>query len=221
MDILSFIKEYKESLIIITPFLSSLLGAFIGGFGVFFTVFRNSKTAQKQLLVQTISEERIKWINALHDEFVDFYKNLSIYEKILSESEEGSIDAEKTKKYELLVASIYKITLMLNPSEHYMNYLIERINLLLQVKSTLGDDHDLNPYLKTLREANDLQQIILKSEWRRVKEESAKGKELSNKKVNDLYNEIARSINVEVYEFVSEWVQMEKDSKKNERRRIL
>lgn len=214
MENLSFIEEHKELLEIITPFISSLLGAFIGGIGVFFTVFRNSKNAQKQLLVQTISEERIKWINALRDEFVEFNTNLAMYEEIKPESKEGLISKKERERYENLLSSIDKITLMINPSEYYMEYLTIKINELLQVKSTSRGSYDLNAFLNSRDKMIDLQQIILKAEWRRVKEESSTGKELSSQKTMEIYNEIAISINPEVQDFVNDWIQIEEDSKK-------
>lgn len=211
MDIISFAEEHKESLVIIVPFIASLLGTFVGGIGVFITVFRSSKTAKKQLLVQTISEERIKWINALRDDFVEFNKNLAMYEEIDPNTRQNSLVEERKERYESLLSSIDKIILMLNPTEYYMKYLIMKVNELAQVKSTLQGNYDLDAFYNSRSDMIDLQQIILKSEWRRVKEESKNGKELSTKKTNNLYNQIANSINPSIQNYVNDWIQIDKD----------
>ncbi len=101
---------------------------------------------------------------------------------------------------------------MLNPSEHYMDYLIGNLNALVQVLSTLNGNYDKQAYYDTLKEIEDLQQIILKSEWKRVKAESNTGKELSDKDIDELYNSVAETINKDLYKKVNEWISLEQES---------
>ena len=164
----------------------------------------------RELLIQTISEERIKWINSLRDEFVEFNKNLIMFREAVSDGQHYKDYNEETKrKYEKLISSIYRITLLLNPSEKYMYYLIDKINVLLQVSSTLPGSHDINAFYQDKNVLLDLQQIILKAEWKRVKKESNTGRDLKKKNIEKIYNEVAKVINPEIYEYIKDWEDIE------------
>ncbi len=116
MDIVSVFEENKSLIETLMPFVSSLIGAVIGGMISIFTLFRNSKTIKKQLLVQTISEERIKWINSLRNEFVAYNTSLSMYQEATKNREKvewkmgGQIGGELSSQsiYEQLITSIKK-----------------------------------------------------------------------------------------------------------------
>lgn len=146
MDIIFNIGEKKGEFDSFIPLLSSFIGSFISAMAVFYTVNRTNKKKLKELLVQTISEERIRWINTLRDEFVEFNKNIVVYKAIIDENE-GDISSEENRKFEEVIASIHRITLLLNPSEHYMQYLIAEINGLSQASSTIREEYDPQPFL--------------------------------------------------------------------------
>ena len=210
MDIIFNIGEKKGEFDSFIPLLSSFIGAFIGAITVFYTVNRTNKTKLKELLVQTISEERIRWINTLRDEFVEFNKNIVVYKAIIDEHE-GDSSSEENRKFEEVIASIHRITLLLNPSEHYMQYLIEEINGLSQASSTIRGEYDPQPFIDAKWRITDLQQVILKAEWARVKKESKTGKELSDKEIKGIYDETAKGINTKIFDFVEDWIRLEKE----------
>lgn len=191
--------------------LGSFVGSLIGAGGILLVARLNTKTKMKELLIQTISEERIKWINSLRDEFIEFNKNLIMFREAVSDGQDYKDYNEETKrKYESLVNSIYRITLLLNPAEKYMNYLIEKVNVIVQVSSTLPGSHDLNAFYSDKNVMLDLQQIILKAEWKRVKKESNAGKDLKKTHIEKIYNDVAKAINPKIYEFVKDWEDIEK-----------
>ncbi|WP_435038778.1 hypothetical protein [Bacillus subtilis] len=160
--------------------------------------------ARRAALNNTISTQRILWVNKLRDHFVDFNKlayeyssNKNTYEK---NKEKPNFDFME-KHYELR-ALLDRINLLLNPNEEFSKRLSEK---LLEIIMLLKDNkYNVKTYENLTKELNLIQQVILKAEWKRIKIEIKKGKELSDKKVAKIYTDKAKSMGLSSNNLVEE-----------------
>ncbi|MFS8300864.1 hypothetical protein [Bacillus altitudinis] len=185
--------EFNSS---IATVLSGLFTGCLAYFGVRLSVANATKNSNKSLLSSTITKERIAWQNKLRDKFVDFNELiLEMFKQrnrgyISTKNAEVLSENLKIKQTECQAVLSY-ITLLLNPLEIPHKKLQEELNKVLTSVSSVQLKSDMfNP----LNNVEFLQQVLLKFEWRRIKEETDNGKEHSTEEIVAMYKEIACNI---------------------------
>ncbi|RVT56436.1 hypothetical protein [Niallia taxi] len=155
----------------------------------------NLKNSKGDRYIDSINAERVKWINTVRDLFSEFDKTAYLMGQniLMGKSSENEI-----LKKELIFLS-NQMELFLNPTEVISKAVIDKKNsvvLALMAFNPTIDGREQGLFLFDLRY---LQQVILKSEWKRVKKETQKGKEVSKQEIRDIYIEIATAIDIESY----------------------
>lgn len=169
-----FLINNRSILQPLATILASIITPSIALLGVVSTIKNSSENNRKSMITSTITKERAAWLNRLRDAFAEF--NGCVYrmerletkipaKKIYKSAEfiETIVSMEKTKSY---------IELLLNPTEPPNKILIngmkecisQRTNKLIKFEFTNNN-----------QELEYVQQVILKSEWKRINEE-AEGK---------------------------------------------
>ncbi|WP_227396997.1 hypothetical protein [Jeotgalibacillus aurantiacus] len=160
----------------------------------------NIESNDKQRIIEHIAAQRIEWINTIRKHFVEF--NSQTAKAHFDYSNLYRID--KTPDLEGLGWSILKeirfSQLYLNENELVTRKLIE---LMFDVRSKLNHkNYDVKHYNSDLSNILFLQNVILKSEWRRVKEEIEKGESLRSERVKEIFDEVAKESNEGLYNFL-------------------
>nr|WP_106784337.1 hypothetical protein [Lysinibacillus timonensis] len=145
----------------------------------------------KQRLIETVSAQRVEWINKVREYFSQLSKVLHIIAVKRSNNEEIS-DIQFD-----LIYLVNHIELFLNPTEIITNKFIEIkdeiSNYLLNDKGCFS----WNRYRELMLDLHYLEQVILKSEWKRLKEETIQGSEV--KDMEKIHKEIAEKIDPKRY----------------------
>lgn len=85
------------------------------------------------------------------------------------------------------------IALLINPSEKYAKELLNEITTVISLLRE-KEKYDPKLVLEHRKKIQKLQQIILKAEWSRTKKEIQKGKVLTDRKVDKIYNKKAKEL---------------------------
>lgn len=178
----------------ITLFLNTLLGKL------------NLTSLKQRRYIDTVSKERIEWLNKIRESFVEYTTLTSELTLLVTFYDLGEMTVEdrKGQKYFDNLLQLegvkQKIYLLLNPKEVYAAKLYslsnEVIKLLLKhVNTPIADNSDelnnLNANIKFI------QQVILKAEWKRIVIEIEKGKKLESEEVSKIFQDIAKHIDKE------------------------
>lgn len=212
------LKEIVEKVTLFNNIgLFALLGillAFIGSMFSIFYSYKSSKksndvasnlghlsasTQDKQRIIQTIGVQRIEWINDLRRLFVEFNDAIHTFQFDIA-SEDLFPPEYFTNKY----LSISKIT---NNIELYLNTEETYSSKLVIYMEQIEDDIMQDKYEEVKRKREligFMQQIILKSEWKRIKEETFLGKELSSIRMREIVNEVGTSWNEILHRQINE-----------------
>lgn len=174
---------------------------------------QNIKSSEQKRYIDAISAERVKWINIMRDRFSEFIKLTHLqmegfnywkamgFEKLDENSEKDEIELKeyvskelRERFYEITYVDV-QITLLLNPKETISNKMMQ---LQHEIKSELNSTHyisefNFNEQADLLAELIYLQQVVLKSEWKRVKEENKIGEEIDDDTMNSIYRSVAKS----------------------------
>ncbi|PFC69933.1 hypothetical protein CN290_28570 [Bacillus cereus] len=165
---------------------------------------KNLKSLEQKRYIDAISAERVKWINTMRDRFSEYFKyaHIQMPDLYTLQKAPGKVDEEQMRERGLkLIYITNQIQFLLNTSEpvsKIIGQLQQRTNRSLRLISASHFDYD-----KVETEANDLAffyQVILKAEWKRVKEENKKGEEIDGKTMNSIYKETAEKLNKRKYE---------------------
>ncbi|MGE7694382.1 hypothetical protein ACQKNC_09705 [Lysinibacillus sp. NPDC094177] len=178
----------------ITLFLNTLLGKL------------NLTSLKQRRYIDTISKERIEWLNKIRDSFVEYTTLTSELTMLVTFYDLGKMKVDDEKGQEYLDKLLQlegvkqKIYLLLNPKEVYaakLNLLSdEGTKLLLKcVNKPIADNGDELNNLNT--NINFIQQVILKAEWKRIVIEIEQGKKLESKEVSKIFQEVAKYIDKE------------------------
>ena len=130
----------------------------------------NYSIKTKMKFIDTITSERIKWLEKLRMDISRFSGLTSFWAKSLR-NVESSESIEVQKEIDVLRVMI---KLRLNPEGAYDKQIIE----LLDKIPLLTDKTDLTEINNALDILTTLSQKLLKEEWNRVKKESKKGIEI-------------------------------------------
>ncbi|WP_339258269.1 hypothetical protein [Lysinibacillus sp. FSL K6-3209] len=171
-----------------------------------------SKTQDKQRLVEVISSQRVEWINNVRTLFAEFNTNSYIFTSSVRQSEVQKIkpSSEVNSIIPNLIFNVEMLELYFNPAEVVSQKLIKACTDIINelsnatIKMTSPYEGAIWPALERNYNINRLnilyyQQVILKSEWKRVKIETDTGKQLSKKQMLKIFKEVAEALNADKY----------------------
>ena len=139
---------------------------------------------QKQnRIAEFITQERIKWTKDLREYFVLFNKYVSM---VVHARSKGEVDADSFIK---LRESYDHILLMLNPNEDYHVKVVDAHSDVLRYANAQLRDKKISGTFKKSH-VTKLQNVLLKSEWARIKRETDSGKILTDSEVEKIYNDL-------------------------------
>ncbi|SEB27557.1 hypothetical protein [Paenibacillus sp. 276b] len=151
------------------------------------TLWQLNSSQGKQRLIETVTKQRIEWINKIRLCFSEYSE---LMERIPVERTTDNKIGELQFKLSYLCTHI---DMLLNPKEIVTQRYIEKRD---QIKRYLWDDYskEYSPveYYSMMQDLQYLQQVILKSEWKRLKRESRSGKEVND--MNAIHFETAEDI---------------------------
>ncbi|MCM3716631.1 hypothetical protein M3202_21550 [Alkalihalobacillus oceani] len=151
---------------------------------------------EKRRFIDTISGQRIEWINKLRDTFVEFNKLSHTYSMYVFSNQNKS-DFNYGGIYQEIIAVKNHIELLLNPEELFSENLMKYINQLID--SLHSHDFNMENYKENKEVISYIQQVILKSEWKRIKVETEKGRQITNKEMKRIFKKIGKKIDESKY----------------------
>ncbi|MGE6525952.1 hypothetical protein [Bacillus safensis] len=170
----------------------SIIGFALAFIGACVNAWITHRNVSRSNVIDALTKQRIEWLNTVRQNFVDF-NNLGheLFFAIHREKEDDYIH----EKYYLLEKTITNMSLLLNPKEGWVRSLNYKSKEFLDI-IIVEDIKQINgEKFKSLRDSIHLnQQIILKSEWKRIKEEVKKGRELEPNEVNSIYERTSYEI---------------------------
>ena len=178
----------------------------VGSFGPIIAIigyYLTVKANKAQRINESITSQRTDWINKLRDEFVRFNE---LYEKNTFMHYLHDKHKEKNdnlyEDYFSLIGSINRIVLMINPKEIFASELIKEMKD--GSVSVINAKFSRDICRKHAERILDFQQIIMKAEWRRIREETNNGKPITTEKMNCILKEEAQKLNEKLYTEVME-----------------
>lgn len=145
--------------------------------------------------ISSINNERRQWLNSIRKAFSEFNKlgySLAMKKRRVN-------DILDDEKWEDIIFQGNHIELFLNPNEKVVKLFLEHRDSMLHLLMSRGN-FDFNSYSMLAEKVAYLQQIILKSEWKIIKMEIQKGKELNDVDKEETVLKIAKSISLNIYE---------------------
>lgn len=155
---------------------------------------------EKRRFIDTISGQRIEWINKLRGTFVEFNKLSHTYSMFVFSNQSNS-DFNFGGIYQEIIAAKNHIDLLLNPEELFSKYLMKYLNLLID--SLHSHDFNMETYKKNEEMISYIQQVILKSEWKRIKVETEKGRQITDMEMKQIFEGIGKKIDQSHYNKLS------------------
>lgn len=162
-------------------------------------------TQDKQRIVETIGVQRVTWINNIRQHFVNYNSNVQKfhfnYMRMSFPNEEITILRDKTIELsEDLMKTTYNTELFLNGDEVYSNAVI---SIMKNLRSDiLNTNMAIEQFNDTLSKLIFAQNIILKAEWKRVKEETLTGEFLIEERVKEIFVEVATKVDEGMHDFI-------------------
>lgn len=164
----------------------------IGILATLFTAIWNLIISKKNRFISNINSERVKWVSKVRDIFSEI--NKSTYIQCQLRKEYGhSIPDDKNLSNELIYL-INHIELYLNPNETVVKRLIELQEHIVINLINFNGDFLNESYEQSSLKLHYLQQVILKAEWKRIKKETKKGRELKQKEIKSIFINTAKGI---------------------------
>ncbi|PAD36321.1 hypothetical protein [Terribacillus saccharophilus] len=163
------------------------------------------KNLEERRYTDTIIIQRIEWVNKIRNTFIDFNslsKNTFEFLSIALRTEQGMKMEEFIKRTHDLDRLIDEVYLLSNPREYWFERLFEHMNDLRNyiIDVELSADPNLKQFRDYISVIVYIQQCILKSEWKRTKEEINSGDETSPEKMEKIFYKTAKEINPALYE---------------------
>ncbi|MED1302944.1 hypothetical protein BK704_12280 [[Bacillus thuringiensis] serovar konkukian] len=176
---------------------------------------KNLNALEQRRYIDAISAERVKWINEFREKSSEFLKvaNLQATDLLkFKDAIENKVDISGINQDAQIERSseidgvCNQINLLLNPNDIFSYYLVV-------LQNEVADDLRNNNILKfnfeqvkvKVEDIGYLYHVIIRSEWKRIKEENKNGAELSEEKMHEIYNEIAKKLDEKAYrKFIKE-----------------
>lgn len=166
---------------------------------------KNLQSLDKRRLIDTVSTQRIEWINNIRHHFSNFNQKAflllqwKINNKIQQQKDTPSANSklEKENLFNELVEASSQIELFLNPTEKMSLKLLKTQSEVM--KLNLDDRYSLDEYVTYMHYSVFFQQVILKAEWKRLKQETEFGRLLYESEINKIFEETAKKIDKEKY----------------------
>ncbi|MGE1039691.1 hypothetical protein ACQKF0_09385 [Bacillus wiedmannii] len=158
---------------------------------------KNLKALEQRRYIDAISAERVKWISELREKSSEFLKvtHLQVndfrkwYETDISKINQDVLMERSSE----IVGLSNQIYLLLNPHGIANGKLITLQNEVAVILSNSNiREFNLGELEEKIIVIGYLYQVILKAEWKRIKEGNKVGAELSEERVNEIYIEVAR-----------------------------
>ncbi|MEH6948306.1 hypothetical protein V7068_14795 [Bacillus sp. JJ634] len=151
-----------------------------------------AETQSKQRLIEVVSTQRVEWINKVRENFSLYSQQIHKIALIRSNN--------KALTDDLLCELTYLdnlILLLLNPREVITKNFIKHKKILSKYVLNDKGDFRFEEYSKMIENLHFIEQVILKSEWGRLKIESMSGSEVKN--MEKIHKETAEDIDPEKY----------------------
>lgn len=196
---------------------SSVLVSIIIGFVTYKTAIKSVKTQneiakenlaslEKSRYIETIGKERSKWISNVRESFTEFNSKCHEYALKHTHVDLKNMTSTDIKELFQIISDLrllaYKVILFLNPKERLTIALEKKMDELIHY---LIECYDKRKYIdgkvfeqQILREILYLQNVILKSEWHRLKKEVKDG-EIDSTGMDTIYDKVAKSIDEELF----------------------
>ncbi|MFE9078425.1 hypothetical protein [Bacillus mobilis] len=170
---------------------------------------QNLEALKQKRYIDAISTERVKWINEMREKSSEFLKVTHLQSNDVLKFKEdikNKVDISKIKQDVLIersseiVSICNQINLLLNPTDNISHYLIMLQNDVaddLRISKVL--EFNVNQLEVKILDIGYLYQVIIRSEWKRIKEENELGAELSEVRMNEIYTNIAKKLDDETY----------------------
>ncbi|EJS68539.1 hypothetical protein [Bacillus wiedmannii] len=160
---------------------------------------KNLKSAEQNRYIDAISQERVKWINTMRDKFSEYVKVAHIQMNDMSKWKRGKGDVGEgimRERFHELTYIGNNIYFLLNPTE-IVSKEIRKLQRTINRQLRRGNisNFDSNLVRESARDLGYLFQVVLKSEWKRVKEENKKGEEIDDEEMEQIYKKVAQKIN--------------------------
>ncbi|KAB7635270.1 hypothetical protein [Bacillus sp. B3-WWTP-C-10-D-3] len=153
---------------------------------------KNIEIAKEERFIDTITAERVKWLNTLRDTCSEYLKlaiiQMNDFQKWKAEGIENINEDElRERSFEMRYISS-RIYLSLNQTEPINEKLID---LQSEITNILGTNNisefESKKIIQSIEDLQYLQQVVLKSEWRRIKEENKLGTEMKDDRMNEIF----------------------------------
>ncbi|MDA1650987.1 hypothetical protein [Bacillus cereus group sp. TH160LC] len=165
---------------------------------------KNLKALEQRRYIDAICTERVKWINSLQEKFSDFLKNVNLLMIDVYRLKSGNLEVDKDKMSERLGEVMYlgnHIFLLLNPTEPICKEIrVLQVQICKCLENFKGSDSDKKKLDDLVDKLSFFYQVVLKVEWKRVKEENKKGEEIDRETMKKIYKETSKNIDIEVYD---------------------
>lgn len=160
------------------------------------------KLSDKQRIVENIGAQRIEWIGKIRDIFIDYNYNLNrliVTVRQLEKVKNSPLVDELELIFYEINKSYNKVYLLLNPTEPYTRYLLKMMIKVNSIDQSLVVD---NRFFEMKERIKTIQNVILKVEWKRVKEETVRGEFLSAFEVDQLFQSVGKQMDYELHNII-------------------
>lgn len=177
----------------------ALSAALIALLGTIYTAVQSAKSSGKQRLIEIVTAQRTEWINMLRNSFSEYSELLKTLQKMRRDHERskpfGSLFDIGETEYKLAFLQS-RIDLLLNPSEEINKKYIEKRNdITCYVLADKKGRFSFDEFDNIMVQVRFLEQVILKSEWKRLKIETRRGKEI--KSMEKIYDQVLESLDTD------------------------
>lgn len=149
----------------------------------------NIISLEKRRYLDSVSAERIKWVNNIRECFANFNKAVIFYAR---EIEHQQINLNKFEEisYYANLSELY-----LNPNEEISKEIVALQNNSIQIFTKVFDNGNTRDFFimeveENIERLREKQQLVLKAEWRRIKEEIITGEEMNKERIQEIYTEL-------------------------------